>query len=748
MNRMTQLAAALVCGMAICAAGAEPQVLASWDFSKEADKEWAKHANHSRDVRVEEGLLKGTMTGWDPFITSPAFLLGATAGQVVEMRVKTSAGGSGNLFWVPAGAEGAQQKWSTSTEWVGDNEWHEYRVAPYWQGEKRIARLRIDFAVPLNDAGTFEVDWIRVVDTAAAATAERAWSGAALTAWSAGEGVTAELKGDALSFASPGASGALASPNLKIPSAEMYVVAVEMSAKEGDTGCILWASDAASGLQRKTFRIKPDGRFHTYNIDVGSQKGWSGNIVLLKLMPVMRKNAKAVVRSVTVTDEPQGGADVTVVQARLTEAINRAGRPAPLLIQLSNLGGKDAKQVTLEVKRLPRGVSVASAAGWERVPVIPASGTVTHTLFLDARRAVSGEAVFAVSGDGADGQRVVANVEILPDLKLEKAAYVPVPRPVKSEYEIGALYYPGWQTIDRWARIWPVAPERKPVLGWYDEAKPEVVDWQIKWAVENGLSYFLVDWYWHKGSQHNDHWIKAFQQARYKSYLKWAVMWANHNAAGSHSEEDQRNVTRFWLDNYFNTPEYYRIDDKPVVMIWSAQNMDRDLGGGGGCRRLLELSRKMAVEAGYGDLLHRDEVARGFMGAQGGAGVQRHGLRHDLDLPLHAPRRQGGKPAPLLFRLGRRLERRPLARPARNRHSALPSESFDRVGRPPVARRQRHGNLRPDGQTFPAHLQGRQKVCRRDGREAPDARAAERVGRRLVCRAQRRVRFRHVRSGP
>ena len=126
-----------------------------------------------------------------------------------------------------------------------------------------------------------------------------------------------------------------------------------------------------------------------------------------------------------------------------------------------------------------------------------------------------------------------------------------------------------------------------------------MVDWQIKWAVENGLKFFLVDWYWHQGNQHHDHWIKAFQQARYKSYLKWAMMWANHNAAGSHSEDDQRRVTQFWIANYFNTPEYYRIDDRPVVMIWSPQNMNRDMGGENGCKRLLEISRQMAVAAGY-----------------------------------------------------------------------------------------------------------------------------------------------------
>jgi hypothetical protein len=77
------------------------------------------------------------------------------------------------------------------------------------------------------------------------------------------------------------------------------------------------------------------------------------------------------------------------------------------------------------------------------------------------------------------------------------------------------------------------------------------------------------------------------------------MMWANHNRPGSHSEEDQRAVTRFWIENYFNMPEYYRIEDMPVVMIWSPSGMERDMKDKGGVKRLLDISRDMAREAGY-----------------------------------------------------------------------------------------------------------------------------------------------------
>lgn len=135
------------------------------------------------------------------------------------------------------------------------------------------------------------------------------------------------------------------------------------------------------------------------------------------------------------------------------------------------------------------------------------------------------------------------------------------------------------------------------MLGYYDETSPEVIDWQIKWLVENGFSFLLVDWYWNRGSRSHEHWVRAFDRARYNKYLKWAVMWANHTPPGSHSVEDQRAVTRYWIDNYFNKPYYYRIDGRPVVVIWQPGNMRRDLGPHG-THKLLHISQEMAKEAG------------------------------------------------------------------------------------------------------------------------------------------------------
>ncbi|MFH1265248.1 MAG: glycoside hydrolase family 99-like domain-containing protein [Planctomycetota bacterium] len=138
------------------------------------------------------------------------------------------------------------------------------------------------------------------------------------------------------------------------------------------------------------------------------------------------------------------------------------------------------------------------------------------------------------------------------------------------------------------------------MLGWYDEANPECADWQIKWAVEHGITFFMVDWYWSQGNRQLEHWLHdAYMNARFRKHLKWAVMWANHNRPNTHSPEDWRAVTQYWIDHYFGMEEYYRIDGRPAVFIWAPGNIRRDVGGTEEAAKLYALSQEMAREAGH-----------------------------------------------------------------------------------------------------------------------------------------------------
>jgi hypothetical protein len=122
-------------------------------------------------------------------------------------------------------------------------------------------------------------------------------------------------------------------------------------------------------------------------------------------------------------------------------------------------------------------------------------------------------------------------------------------------------------------------PERTPLLGYYREGDPSVMDWQIKWAVEHGISFFAFDWYWDRGRRQLEHALHdGYFRARFRSYMKFCLLWANHNPPGSSSEADLLAMTDYWIANYFRQPDYLTIDGKPVVIVFTPRDLRRDMG--------------------------------------------------------------------------------------------------------------------------------------------------------------------------
>ena len=220
-----------------------------------------------------------------------------------------------------------------------------------------------------------------------------------------------------------------------------------------------------------------------------------------------------------------------------------------------------------------------------------------------------------VSADGMAPRRVPVTAEVLPSLGLPKADRMPAPKPVKTgKYEIGAFLFPGWDG-HQWHGVWTRAPHRKPVLGWYDETNPEVIDWQIKHLVENGVSFVFVDWYWSRGRHSHGHWPLAFGKARYRGLLKWSLMWANHNRSDVfRSAPGKCNDRFFWklrydreefleaidycIREYFGSPQYYRKDDRLFLSIYSAMQLVNGLGGPEAAKAVFAEAQKRVKDAG------------------------------------------------------------------------------------------------------------------------------------------------------
>lgn len=191
--------------------------------------------------------------------------------------------------------------------------------------------------------------------------------------------------------------------------------------------------------------------------------------------------------------------------------------------------------------------------------------------------------------------------------------YVPEPEKVSSDYYIACHYFPGWRVKENGASGFSKIvdfPERTPLMGYYDESDPEVIDWEIKWAREHGINCFIYCWYRRWGNMGKPltkeglylaHQIDALEKAKYKDMIDFAIMWECDNAASAENEKDViENMLPFWVENYFSKPNYLKIDNKPVLFVYDYSfRFVNQFGGAKKTKRILDALRKEIKKYGF-----------------------------------------------------------------------------------------------------------------------------------------------------
>ncbi len=190
-------------------------------------------------------------------------------------------------------------------------------------------------------------------------------------------------------------------------------------------------------------------------------------------------------------------------------------------------------------------------------------------------------------------------------------AYIPSPKPVKTTILVGAHNCPLWETNSpaMWNEVLK-HPERTPTLGYYDQSNPEVADWETKWALEHGISFFTYCWYRaSKGDAVETKFssgIEALLKSRFVGQFKFTIMWENQGRdlkswgqSGVANEADLlQNLMPFWLTNYFKHPSYLKIDGKPLLFIYDAHKLAQDLGGAQNVPKAFAAMRAACQRAG------------------------------------------------------------------------------------------------------------------------------------------------------
>ncbi len=217
------------------------------------------------------------------------------------------------------------------------------------------------------------------------------------------------------------------------------------------------------------------------------------------------------------------------------------------------------------------------------------------------------------------------------------------------KYDIGAYVWPAytgdeprtrifwndgigeWQTVKSAnakfeGHSWP----RKPLWGYQNEADPSVMEMQIDEATKHGVNVFIYDWYWYDDRPFLENCLNdGFLRAKNNHKMKFYLMWANHDAnhlwskslsstevgdeviwKGSVSLDEFRNIYKRVTEKYFSKENYYKIEGKPVFMIYDLYTLLDGLGGIEGTKKALNEFREYVKEKGF-DGLHLQLTGRG-----------------------------------------------------------------------------------------------------------------------------------------
>ena len=205
------------------------------------------------------------------------------------------------------------------------------------------------------------------------------------------------------------------------------------------------------------------------------------------------------------------------------------------------------------------------------------------------------------------------------------------------QYDVAAYLYPAYVADDpRLRPFWPMGIgewetvmtmqqrnpghywNRSPLWGYINEADPSVMEMEIAQATRHGVNVFIFDWYWFDGRPFMETTLtNGFLKAKNREKMKFYLMWANHDVVntwdtrisrlpeknviwrGAIDRQEFEKVCRRNIELFFCQPEYYKIDGKPVFMIYDVKNFIDGLGGIKEAADAVEWFKREVRKAGF-----------------------------------------------------------------------------------------------------------------------------------------------------
>ena len=158
---------------------------------------------------------------------------------------------------------------------------------------------------------------------------------------------------------------------------------------------------------------------------------------------------------------------------------------------------------------------------------------------------------------------------------------------------------------------------RQPLNGYTLDDDPAVMEQQIQEATDHGVNVFIFDWYWYGGEPFLEEALNdGFLQAKNNDDMRFYLMWANHDVPGnmwnpyryktdsllyegSVTQAEYEALVERIITKYFTEPNYYTIDNKPVMSLYSLEELVQSFNDVAGVKQALDYFQAEAVRAGF-----------------------------------------------------------------------------------------------------------------------------------------------------
>ncbi len=180
--------------------------------------------------------------------------------------------------------------------------------------------------------------------------------------------------------------------------------------------------------------------------------------------------------------------------------------------------------------------------------------------------------------------------------------------------KLGAYFWYGFSyTGDHYTdRLFEEFSDREPVWGWTDTSV-ENMEENIEYASAAGLAYFAFDWYYNQGMAQSNSCVDNFLASKNTSKMEFCINVCNHDGAYI-TKDNWVAACKIWLE-YFKADNYLLVDNKPVLMFFSAHWLQYYLGGADNCQEAFDWLEKECQKLGFdGVQIIGSEVPYGSVG--------------------------------------------------------------------------------------------------------------------------------------